>query len=188
MSKIMKKQPTAWRGPVRINDSKYAIWVSIPLKLGEINKSGIYWVTPDNMRFVSSRDAAEYMLKMYEVDQGNVNLADLLKHSRQAPERKSKEKKALGSELKTQEVPKSNQTKQVIASGILDKKVVPKTLETKPSETIPSVQTQPTPVLQPAATVAGKPNKAVTSRAVKMQQLLDSVNELKKEMEARGEL
>ena len=64
MAKIKKEVPEIWRGPVRISDDKYEIWAAVPRKLGEINKKGQYWLTTDGMRFISSQDASEYLLRL----------------------------------------------------------------------------------------------------------------------------
>lgn len=67
--KIARRKPVLWRGPVFISDTKCEVWASIPRKLGDITKDGAYWYTSDNMRFVSSHDASQYLLNLHDVGQ-----------------------------------------------------------------------------------------------------------------------
>lgn len=62
--KVSKTVPKAWRGPVKVSSTCYELWALTPSKLGEINKVSNYWLTKDGVRFISSRDAADYMLKL----------------------------------------------------------------------------------------------------------------------------
>lgn len=65
MAIIKREVPREWRGPVYVTKDHYEIWAAVPMKLGSIRKSGAYWFTPDGMRFVSSQDASEYMLRLH---------------------------------------------------------------------------------------------------------------------------
>lgn len=61
MSKVSKQPPKKWVGPVRVNSAHYQLWALMPVKLGEIFRKGNYWMLNDNMRFISAREAAEYL-------------------------------------------------------------------------------------------------------------------------------
>lgn len=67
MAIIKKQVPKEWRGPVYVSDQEYEIWAAVPMKLGSIRKTRGYWFTPDGMRFVSSQDASEYMLRLHRM-------------------------------------------------------------------------------------------------------------------------
>jgi hypothetical protein len=64
--KIANSVPKAVKRPVRVTDSEYDLYYSKPVNLGKIVKKGIYWYTEDGMRFVSSRDALEYRIRVVE--------------------------------------------------------------------------------------------------------------------------
>lgn len=72
MSKISKTPPKLWRGAVKLTERKYEVWALLPSKLGVIVKQGTYWVltgadspvNSEGMRFINSRDAADYLLKL----------------------------------------------------------------------------------------------------------------------------
>lgn len=61
---VANKKPTAIKQPVRVTETKYEIWYGQPISLGEINKDRGNWYTQDGMRFVSSRDAMEYLIRI----------------------------------------------------------------------------------------------------------------------------
>lgn len=67
VTKIANKKPAELRRPVRINKMKYELWYCKPEMLGEINRRGPYWYTEDGMRFLSSRDALSYLIKLVAV-------------------------------------------------------------------------------------------------------------------------
>lgn len=62
--KVAIARPKASRTPVYVTKEKYEVWHSVPLCLGEIEKKDGYWYTKDGMRFVSSRDAMEYLIRL----------------------------------------------------------------------------------------------------------------------------
>lgn len=64
--KIADKIPRTVKRPVRIKEDEYHLYYSKPVNLGKIMKKGIYWYTEDGMRFVSSRDALEYRIRVVE--------------------------------------------------------------------------------------------------------------------------
>lgn len=64
--KVANKKPKEVKSPVRITDDKYELWYSRPVCLGAIEKRNGYWYTADGMRFVSSRDALEYAIRLTE--------------------------------------------------------------------------------------------------------------------------
>lgn len=66
MAIVAQKKPEAIKRPVQITETKYEMWYAKPVCLGEINKIGKYWYTADHMRFVSSRDALEYLIRVSE--------------------------------------------------------------------------------------------------------------------------
>ena len=65
--KIARKVPVAQKCPVRINDTKYALYSLKPVLLGEIVREGNYWYTADGMRFVSSRNALDYLQRIRDM-------------------------------------------------------------------------------------------------------------------------
>lgn len=69
--KVASTQPKVVKSPVRITDTKYSMWYAKPINLGEIEKRGDYWYTADNHRFMSSRDALDYLIAIHEAKQGN---------------------------------------------------------------------------------------------------------------------
>lgn len=64
MSKISKHPPKLWRGAVKVSANQYDLWALVPTKLGTIKREGLYWLTEDGMRFINSKDACDYMLKL----------------------------------------------------------------------------------------------------------------------------
>lgn len=68
--KIAAKRPKAVKRPVYLTKDKLELWYLKPVMLGEVVKDGLFWHTKDGMRFNSSRDALEYCLRMYEMEQG----------------------------------------------------------------------------------------------------------------------
>lgn len=65
--KVADNRPAVVKSVVRITDEQYEIYYAKPQCLGKINKRGGYWYTIDGMRFVSSRDAMEYLIRLGEV-------------------------------------------------------------------------------------------------------------------------
>lgn len=57
---------------VYINDTTYETWYAKPVSLGLITNRSGYWYTADQMRFVSSRDALEYLIRIYEHANGKL--------------------------------------------------------------------------------------------------------------------
>lgn len=64
--KIARKVPQIVKSPVYVTDDCYELWYGRPVSLGRINKRGDYWYTVDGMRFMSSRDALEYLIRITE--------------------------------------------------------------------------------------------------------------------------
>lgn len=62
--KVARQKPAPIKSPVYVTPDKYEIWYCAPKSLGTIDKRGGYWYTTDGMRFVSSRDAMEYLIRM----------------------------------------------------------------------------------------------------------------------------
>lgn len=62
--KVANKRPLEQKSPVRITSTKYELWYSKPRLLGVIEKKGKSWYTADGMRFISSRDALEYLIRI----------------------------------------------------------------------------------------------------------------------------
>lgn len=62
--KVARQTPKAIKSPVYVTEDQYEIWYCEPRSLGKIDKRGGYWYTRDGMRFVSSRDAMEYLIRM----------------------------------------------------------------------------------------------------------------------------
>lgn len=63
---IAKKVPGVYKSPVYVSDTQYEIWYAKPKSLGFVDKIGSYWYTLDGMKFRSSRDAMEYLIRMQE--------------------------------------------------------------------------------------------------------------------------
>lgn len=66
--KVAKRPPQLWKGAVQVTKEHYQLWALLPHKLGDIFKQNNYWVTSDGMKFVNSKDAADY----YLVKQNNI--------------------------------------------------------------------------------------------------------------------
>lgn len=64
MTKIATKKPEVQCRPVYISQDVYEVFYSQPKSLGKIRMKGGYWYTEKGERFVSSRDAMGYMLRM----------------------------------------------------------------------------------------------------------------------------
>lgn len=176
----MKQPPVQWRGPVRITNSKYAIWSCIPVQLGEINKVGNYWITPDGVRFVSSRDAADYMLKMYANNDKTQSVSDVIKSANKAiKEAMTPVKKT--SEDQTNPVKKTQEVRQP------ERRVIGKELAKISATLLPEATKKASgelPKEDPVdAVTPGKPNNAVNSKSVRIQKLKDSVRELLNEIQ-----
>lgn len=65
--KVANIAPQAIKSPVRVTKTEYALWHAKPVMLGHIKRVGNYWYTEDGMRFVSSRNALEYLAKIREM-------------------------------------------------------------------------------------------------------------------------
>lgn len=66
MGKIPTKRPMGIKTPVKLSDDKYEMWYLKPVYLGVIEKDGPNWFTEDEMRFRTSMDALDYLIKMRE--------------------------------------------------------------------------------------------------------------------------
>lgn len=64
--KIAQKKPAVVKSVVRGVDGSYEAWYSKPISLGPVFNRGGYWYTQDGMRFVSNRDALEYLIRRYD--------------------------------------------------------------------------------------------------------------------------
>lgn len=64
MTKIATNKPEVQCRPVYLNKDTFEVWYSEPKSLGKITNRGGYWYTADGHRFVSSRDAMGYMLRV----------------------------------------------------------------------------------------------------------------------------
>lgn len=62
--KIASKKPAVTKGCMYVTDKQYEVFYSVPKSLGLISKEGAYWYTTDGMRFASSRDAMEYLVRL----------------------------------------------------------------------------------------------------------------------------
>lgn len=72
--KIAKQAPAVQKVPVYITSDKYALYYSKPILLGNVDKRGNYWYTPDGMRFVSSRNALEYLIRIRELVESEIGI------------------------------------------------------------------------------------------------------------------
>lgn len=73
--KVASKKPAAVKRPVYITKNRYEIYYSKPACLGVIDNVGGYWFTQDGLRFVSSRDAMNYLINQH--DKGTLDLSNL---------------------------------------------------------------------------------------------------------------
>lgn len=64
--KIARKIPGVTKVPMYVTETQYEIYYARPESLGKIDYVGSYWYTADGMRFASSRNAMEYLIRMYE--------------------------------------------------------------------------------------------------------------------------
>jgi hypothetical protein len=62
--KVTSKRPEAIRTPVEITKDKYELWYLKPIMLGTIVREGKQWFTEDGMRFASSHDALDYLIRL----------------------------------------------------------------------------------------------------------------------------
>lgn len=67
MAKLAQKKPEAIKTVVSIAQNHAEVWYARPLALGRIDYQNGYWYTLDKMRFVSSRDAMEYLIRMHDL-------------------------------------------------------------------------------------------------------------------------
>lgn len=65
--RISKNRPALVKRPVYVNATTYELWFSKPIMLGQIKNVDGYWFTSDGMRFVSSLDALDYCIRIYEL-------------------------------------------------------------------------------------------------------------------------
>lgn len=73
--KVSRKVPDVTKRCVATTREQYDCWYSKPTNLGAIKYKAGYWWTVDHMRFVSSRDALEYLIRIY--DKTGQKVADL---------------------------------------------------------------------------------------------------------------
>lgn len=64
--KVATQAPAVTKRPVYVTSEIYEIWYAKPMSLGKIHNVKGYWYTSDQMRFISSRDAMEYLIRMAE--------------------------------------------------------------------------------------------------------------------------
>lgn len=87
--KVAQNKPAITKSVVYVTPDQYEVWYSKPMSLGTIDKRGGYWYTRDGMRFVSSRDAMEYLIRLYELAQGSTPLVPVeVQISKVTPEAK----------------------------------------------------------------------------------------------------
>jgi hypothetical protein len=65
--KIASKKPANVKSPVRVTDTRYAMYYARSVFLGHINRDGNYWYTEDGMRFASSRNALDYLITLRDL-------------------------------------------------------------------------------------------------------------------------
>lgn len=75
LMKIAEKPPVERKSAVKITQTCYELFICPPVSLGTINKKGDYWYTADGMRFISNRDAIEYLKKGWEHQQAAMKAA-----------------------------------------------------------------------------------------------------------------
>lgn len=63
---VRKEKLQIQKAPVQVTQDIYEIWYSKPMSLGNVQRQGVYWYTADGMKFRSSRDAMEYLIKLYD--------------------------------------------------------------------------------------------------------------------------
>lgn len=68
MTKLAAKVPDAVKTVVSTTQDRATVWYARPRALGTIEFRKNYWFTADGGRFVSSRDAMEYLIKLYELE------------------------------------------------------------------------------------------------------------------------
>lgn len=65
--KLAKKTPTTVSTVVSTSKNTASVWYSKPVNLGQIDYEDGYWYTRDRMRFMSSRDALQYLVRVHEL-------------------------------------------------------------------------------------------------------------------------
>lgn len=65
---VTKKRPAPIKTPVQVTREKYELWYSKPVCLGTVDLKQNQWVTADSKKFVSSRDALDYLALIHELN------------------------------------------------------------------------------------------------------------------------
>lgn len=69
MAKLSQKAPDTFKTVVKLDSTTAEVWFCPPISLGIIQYKDNCWFTKDDMRFMSSRDAMEYLIKIHTMDQ-----------------------------------------------------------------------------------------------------------------------
>lgn len=64
--KLADKKPEAIKSVVRLSANQCALFYAKPVCMGVIRRVGAYWYSSDGTRFVSTRDALKYHIKLHE--------------------------------------------------------------------------------------------------------------------------
>jgi hypothetical protein len=70
MAKLALKVPAPIKTVVSVEKDVAEAWYSAPRNLGRLEYRGSYWFTQDGKRFVSSRDALEYLISLEHAKAG----------------------------------------------------------------------------------------------------------------------
>jgi hypothetical protein len=65
--KVANKKPEISKSRTYVTQDCYEVWYSKPVSLGQINKRNGYWYSADGHRFLSSRDATDYLVKLRDM-------------------------------------------------------------------------------------------------------------------------
>lgn len=63
---VTTKAPAPIKAPVKVTETTYAMWYAKPVNLGHIQNKGGVWVTEDGYKFISSREALEYLATLHD--------------------------------------------------------------------------------------------------------------------------
>lgn len=68
--KVTTAKPAEIKTPVKLTETRYELYFSRPIMIGVINRVGGLWETADGSRFISSRAALDYLVKLADAKGG----------------------------------------------------------------------------------------------------------------------
>ncbi len=65
--KVANNKPQVSKSRTYVTQDCYEVWYSRPVSLGRIDRRNGYWYSADGHRFLSSKDATEYLVKLRDM-------------------------------------------------------------------------------------------------------------------------